>query len=216
MDLFGGYLLVMLVLFSVNFSLLIGNFKLDNRKVLGLSLICAFVAFALMNISVSLNAFLSFLLGYFSYIFLIIAIVIFLITLFYLKREDVKLSIYSIIAISIISIVLLSSQSSIMFFDTILYSLFVFIVVFIVYQLSKLLVHAKRQYPVIIGEFMCLFAILVFIFALTYYSTMTLDYKMFTSFLILTPMYQLIYFIIGIAIVAVIGVLLNESKGGNS
>lgn len=216
MDLFGGYLLVMLVLFSVNFALLIGTFKLDNRKVFGLSLLCAFVAFALMNISVNLNAFLSFLLGYFSYIFLIMAVIIFLIMLFYLKKGDAKLSIYSILAISTISIVLLSSQSNVMLFDTILYSLFVFVVIFIVYKLSKLLVHAKRQYPVIVGEFMCLFASLVFIFALTYYSTMTLDYKMFKPFLILTPMYQLIYFIIGIAIVAVIGVLLNESKGGNS
>ena len=169
-----------------------------------------------MNISVHLNVFLSFLLGYFSYIFLIIALIIFLIMLFYLKKVDIKLSVYSILAIFVISIVLLSSQSDMMLFDTILYSLFVFAVIFIVYQLSKLLVHAKRQYPVIIGEFMCLFAILVFIFALTYYSTITLDYKMFTPFLILTPMYQLMYFVIGIAIVAVIGALLDESRGGNS
>lgn len=216
MDLFGGYLLVMLVLFSVNFALLIGNFRLDNQKVLGLSLGCAFISFVLMNISINLNAYLSFLLGYFTYVFLIISILIFLVMLSYLKKGDIKHSIYSISVISIISIVLLSSQSTIMLFDTILYSLFVFIVIFIVYQLSKLLVHAKRQYPVIIGEFMCLFAILVFIFALTYYSTITLDYKMFKSFLILTPVYQLVYFIIGIAIVVVIGVLLNESKGGNS
>ena len=154
MDLFGGYLLVMLVLFSVNFALLIGTFKLDNQKVLGLSLLCAFVAFALMNISLNLNAFLSFLLGYFSYIFLIMAVIIFLIMLFYLKKGDIKLSIYSILALSTISIVLLSSQSNVVLFDTILYSLFVFVVIFIVYKLSKLLVHAKRQYPVIVGEFM--------------------------------------------------------------
>ena len=216
MDLMGGYLLICLILFSANLALLIGNFKLEKLKVVVLSLICAVVSFALINISINFKTSLSFLLGYFNFIFLVIAIAIFLIMLYYTKKEEIKLSIYSISAVAVILVVLLSSQSDLMLFDAFLYSLLVLIVFFVVYQLSKLLVHAKRQYPVIIGEFMCLFAILVFIFALTYYSTMTLDYKMFKPFLILTPMYQLIYFIIGIAIVAVIGVLLNESKGGNS
>jgi preprotein translocase subunit SecG len=39
---------------------------------------------------------------------------------------------------------------------------------------------------------------------------------MFNSFLILTPLYQLMYVVIGIVVVIVIGVLLNESNGGNS
>jgi hypothetical protein len=97
-----------------------------------------------------------------------------------------------------------------------LYSLFVFIILFVVYQLTKLLHHAKREYPVIVGEYMSLFAVLMFIFALTYYSTMTLDYTMFSSFLILTPTYQLIYVVIGIIAVLIAGVLLNDTKGGNS
>ena len=97
-----------------------------------------------------------------------------------------------------------------------LYSLLVFIMLFVVYQLTKLLHHAKRQYPVIIGEYMSLFAVLTFIFALTYNSTLNLDYSMFSPFLILTPTYQLIYVIIGIIVVLVIGVLINDSKGGNS
>jgi hypothetical protein len=45
---------------------------------------------------------------------------------------------------------------------------------------------------------------------------MTLDYTMFSSFLILTPTYQLIYVVIGIIVVLVVGVLINDSKGGNS
>ena len=98
----------------------------------------------------------------------------------------------------------------------ILYSLCVFIILFVVYQLSKLLHHAKRQYSVIIGEYMCLFSILTLIFALTYNSTLNLDYSMFSPFLILTPTYQLIYVIIAIIAVLVIGVFINDSKGGNS
>jgi hypothetical protein len=114
---------------------------------------------------------------------------------------------------AMISAVLISSQSDLMFFDTIVYSLLVFIVFFVVYQLSRLLMHAKRQYPIIVGEFMCLFAILMFIFALTYNSTKALDYSMFSPFLILTPTYQLIYVIIGIIVVLVVGVLINDTRG---
>ena len=216
MDLMGGYLLICLILFSANLALIIGNFKLDNLKVVILSLICAVVSFALINISGILKASLSFLLGYFNLIFLMIAIAIFLIMLYYIRKEKIKHSIYSISAIALLSVVFLSSQSDLMLFDAIIYSLLASIVFFVVYQLSKLLVHAKRPYPVIVSEFMCLFAILVFIFALTYYSTLTLDYSMFSSFLILTPLYQLMYFIIGIVILIVIGVLLNETNGGNS
>ncbi|WP_405266846.1 peptide ABC transporter permease [Methanobrevibacter sp.] len=216
MDLMGGYLLICSILFSANLALLIGNFKLDNLKVVVLSLISAIVAFVLINASNQIKQHLLFLLGYFTFIFLIIAIAVFLIMLYYLKKEEIMLPIYSISAIAMVLSVLLSSQSSLTFFDTILYSLFVFIVFFVVYQLSKLLMHAKRPYPVIIGEFMSLFAILLFIFALTYYSTFTLDYSMFSSFLILTPLYQLMYLIIGIVVLMVVGVLLNESYGGNS
>ena len=111
--------------------------------------------------------------------------------------------------------VLFASQASMDIFTMLLYSLLVFIVLFIVYQLTKLLHHAKREYPVIVGEYMSLFAVLMFIFALTYNSTLNLDYTMFSSFLILTPTYQLVYVIIGIIVVLVVGVLIND-KGGNS
>ena len=216
MDLMGGYLLICLVLFSANLALLIGNFKLDNLKVVVLSLICAIVSFALMNISINFKTSLSFLLGYFNFIFLVIAVAIFLIMLYYTKKEEIKLSIYLISAIALVLTVLLSSQSDLMLFSSIVYSLLVFVVFFVVYQLSKLLVHAKRPYPVIIGEFMCLFAILIFIFALTYYSTFALDYSMFSAFLILTPLYKLMYVVIGIVVLMDVGVLLNETSGGNS
>ena len=63
---------------------------------------------------------------------------------------------------------------------------------------------------------MCLFSILVFIFAVTYNSTVNIDYTMFSSFLILTPTYQLIYVIIAVVVTLIAGMLLNDSKGGNS
>ena len=126
------------------------------------------------------------------------------------------ISLYALILTFLVSIVLFSSQATPDIFTMLLYSLFVFIVLFVVYQLTKLLRHAKRDYPVIVGEYMSLFSLMMFIFALTYYSTMTLDYNVFSPFLILTPTYQLIYVVIGIVVVLVVGVIINDTKGGNS
>ena len=134
----------------------------------------------------------------------------------YVKKGNFKASLYVMLIAFLISMVLFASQASMDIFTMLLYSLLVFIVLFIVYQLTKLLHHAKREYPVIVGEYMSLFAVLMFIFALTYNSTLNLDYTMFSSFLILTPTYHLIYVIIGIIVVLVVGVLINDGKGGNS
>lgn len=215
MDLIGGYLLIFLVLFAANVALMIGNYKLDNLKLILLSSIFSVFTFLLMNVSGYLTAQLSFLLDNFAYLFLIIAIAIFASIIYYIKNEDFKLPSVAILLLFVISTILLSSQTSLDFLTVILYSLFVFIIIFVVYQLTKLLHHAKRQYPVIVGEYMSLFSILIFIFALTYNSTRALDYTMFSPFLILTPTYQLIYVVIGIVVVLVVGVLINDTKGGS-
>lgn len=216
MDLIGGYLLILLVLFTANIALILGNYEFNSSKSILMSLIFSVITFALMYLSNYLNAGLSFILDYLGLIFLIIAIVIYASMIHYSKTDDFKPALYSIATIFLISAVLFASQANLDFLNTALYSIFSFIIIFIVYQLTKLLHHAKRQYPVIIGEYMSLFAVLMFIFALTYNSTRNLDYTMFRSFLILTPTYQLIYVIIGIVVVLVIGVLINDTKGGNS
>ncbi|MBQ2653727.1 MAG: hypothetical protein IJF83_09225 [Methanobrevibacter sp.] len=214
MDLIGGYLLVVLVLFTVNIALLVGNFQLNNVKAIMLSLIAAVISFALIFVPQLFNH-SDFLLNNLSYLFLICAVIIFAIMLFYIKSEDIKRTICFMIILGVIATLCLSSQSSIMLFDSLIYSLLVFIFLFFVYQITKLLVHAKREYPVIIGEYMSLFSIVMFIFAFTYNSTLNLNYKMFKPILILTPTYQLIYLLIGICVVMVIGVFLNDTKGGN-
>ena len=213
MDLIGGYLLVVMALFVANIALMLGNYNLGNLKVIILSLICSAITFAIMNASSLLNGQLSFLSDYFSYLFLAIAIIIFVSIVYYIRRDDFKIPFYSISLAFVISTVLLSSQANLDFLSMALYSLLVFIILFVVYQLTKLLHHAKRQYPVVIGEYMSLFSILMFIFALTYDSTKALDYSMFSPFLILTPTYQLIYVIIGIIVVLVVGVLINDTRG---
>ena len=213
MDLIGGYLIVMLVLFTGNIALLMGNIKINNLKLIATSILFSIVVFIILNVSVYLNIFI---VDYFSYIFLIISLILFFVIFYFIRNNNFKLALYSVLALFIISLTLFCSQTSLNYLEKILYSLCVFIILFVVYQLSKLLHHAKRQYAVIIGEYMCLFSILTLIFALTYNSTLNLDYSMFTPFLILTPTYQLIYVIIAVIAVLIIGVFINDSKGGNS
>lgn len=213
MDLIGGYLLVMLVLFAGNIALLMGNSKINNLKLILISLFFSIIVFMILNISVYLKISL---LDYFSYIFLIISIVLFFVIFYFIRYNKVKLALYMVMALFFISLILFCSQTSLNHLERIIYSLCIFIILFVVYQLSKLLHHAKRQYSAIIGEFMCLFSILTLIFALTYNSTLNLDYSMFTPFLILTPTYQLIYVIIAIIAALIIGVFINDSRGGNS
>ena len=213
MDLIGGYLLVMLVLFIGNIALLMGNVKINNLKLIAISILFSIGVFIILNVSVYLNISL---LDYFSYIFLIISLILFFVIFYFIRNNNFKLALYSVLALFFISLTLLCSQTSLNHLEMILYSLCTFIILFVVYQLSKLLHHAKRQYSAIIGEYMCLFSILVLIFALTYNSTLNLDYSMFSPFLILTPTYQLIYVVIAIIAVLIIGVFINDSRGGNS
>ena len=213
MDLIGGYLLIILILFAINISLLIGNYKINTLKLILISFIGSVIIFIMMNLSDFLNYSL---LGYLSYLMFIIAIGIFTMMIYYMKSVNFKIPLFLISVMFFISIFVISSQSDLDFWKMILYSLFVFIIIFSVYQLTKLLHHAKRQYYVLIGEYMSLFSVLIFILSLTYNSTVNLDYTMFSSFLILTPTYQLIYVIIAIIVILVAGVLINDYKGGNS
>lgn len=210
MDLMSAYLLIVLVLFAGNIALLLGNSRFSNPKLVMISLTFSIVTFLLINASSYLNIYL---LDYFAYVFLIAAILVFALMVYCTRNNKPKELLCSVLLIFIILTILISSQANLDFFYTILYSLLVFIILFVVYQLTKLLHHAKRQYSIIIGEYMCLASILVFIFAMTYNSTITLDYTAFDPFLILTPTYQLVYVVIGIVVVLVAGVLLNDYRG---
>ena len=218
MDLIGGYLLVLLLLFAANISLLMGNYKFGNSRLLLISACFFIISAALMFISNSFLNSLSFLIGYLSYFFLVLSIAIFTVIIYYSRDsgKNLKNSIIFILLMGTVSVIALSGNAELSIADMLTYSLFGFIIMFLTYNLSKLLVHAKREYPVIVREFMCLSAILVFIFALTYNSTLTLDYKIFNPYLILTPTYQVIYVTIAVIVGLIIGFVLDDNIGGNS
>ena len=152
------------------------------------------------------------LLDYLSYVFILVSIIIFTVLYIYLKRNNLRFSLSIIIFIYYMLALILSSQlaeHSIFNYSLVIVSIIVMIVAV---QLSKLLMYAKRSYNVIIGEYMSLMGILIFILGLTNVSIMQLNHEMFSSFLILTPTYQLIYVIIGIIFVLIIGFYLNDKN----
>ena len=107
---------------------------------------------------------------------------------------------------------MIASQLKEHLFNGLLLTIISIIMMIIAFQSSKLLIYAKRPYNIIIGEFMSLYGILIFIFGLTNVSVMNLDYKMFSSFLILIPTYQLIYVVIGIIVLLIMGLYWNDKK----
>ena len=209
-NLMWGYLFVITLLFSTNIGLLLGNFKLNDKKAIMNSCILGILLFVLTNVSnrISFN-----LLDYMAYIFIIIAIAVFIVLAVFLKQENFKNSIVSIIVLFYVSALILTFQiDGFYIFDSLFLSIISIIIMFIAYKTSNLLKYAKRPYNVIVGEYMSLEGILIFLFGLTFISIMQLDYTMFSSFLILTPTYQLIYVIIGIIIILIIGTYWNDKK----
>ena len=104
MDLIGGYLLVVLILFAANFSLLIGNYKISNTKLILISFAAFIVSFVLMSVSTYLNAALSFLMNNFSYFFIIISILLLLIFLYYFRKDNLRISCALVAILFVISI----------------------------------------------------------------------------------------------------------------
>ena len=204
LDLILGYLIIINLLFNVNTGLTLGNYKINNLKLVLISITIGILFFVVINIAntVSIN-----LVGFLTYFFMILSIVLFII-----YWKNIKAPITSTILYFISSFILASQLNGLSFINSTALTLISILTIIVSFQLSKLLHYAKREYNIIVGEYMSLMIILIFIFGLTYYSTLTLDYKMFSSFLILTPTYKLIYVIILIAIIFIIGLYWNDKK----
>jgi len=153
------------------------------------------------------------LLDYLTHVFLIIFVIVFIILLTYLKLNKLNVSLYCTVFLYYMSSFLLASQlTELSIYDSLLLTFISIIIMIVAFQSSKLLIYAKRPYNVIIGEYMSLMGILIFLFALTNVSIMKLDYEMFSPFLILTPTYQLVYVVIAIIVVLIIGLYWNDKK----
>ena len=209
-DLIFSYLFIVVILFSANIGLFLGDFRLNDKKSSLISILIGIIFFIVVYISsfLRLN-----ILDFLTYIFIVVSIIIFGILLVYLNLDKkLKIVTFSIIILYYANSFLIASQLKEHLFNGLLLTIISIIMMIIAFQSSKLLIYAKRPYNIIIGEFMSLYGILIFIFGLTNVSVMNLDYKMFSSFLILTPTYQLIYVVIGIIVLLIIGLYWNDKK----
>ena len=211
LDLILGYLIIIIILFSANIGLLLANYKLNDIKSTAIFLVMGILLFIAINVS---NIFSFNLLGYLTYVFIAISIIIYIIIFIYLKINRLDATTLITIIIYYMSSFLLATQiaGESFMFDSLFLTIVSIIIMIVAFQSSKLLMYAKRPYNVIIGEYMSLEGILIFMLGLTNASVMQLNYEMFSSFLILTPTYQLIYVVIGIVAVLIIGLYLNDKK----
>ena len=213
LSLFEGYLLIFVALFAVNMGLFLGNFKINNSKAILISLLSGILLIGVNSISSYFKDSLSFLAGNFGYLFVLMAAVLFVLTWIYLKKENNLKEVTLITAVLFyISILCIDAHiDGFSIFNSLLLTLFLVIMMFVVYQLSKLLFYAKREYS-LVGEFMILESILIFILGLTYWSVKGLEYNMFSAYLILTPTYQLVYVIILMIFILIVGLYYNDKQ----
>lgn len=217
MDLIFEYLIVFILLFSANIGFLVGKFDFNRKKLiifnLGYTIIIFVLTFACsclncQNEAISLIPYLLFLVSFLMLIFAVRYVGF--------GRNhgiyDDKIVLYGTIASSLIAIGVLSLglKSDNPLTSSVEFAVLSFVVVLLVYKISRIFKNAKRPYYAVIGEYMFLEFILLLILALTFFSVRELDYSMFGSFIILTPTYQVLYMILAIVIVLVLGVLYND------
>lgn len=212
-DLFGAYLLIIILLFAGNMGLFSYDLNISKGKYVLLSIVLAVVICVITFFSSSFKSNLSILSDNLGWLFIIVAIFLFILNYLNSKTKNYFNIVYILtIAIFLITVFLISSQELVLIYMASLFGIGFFIVMIVLMPISNLLQYAKRGYDIIVSEFVSLEAILIFILGITFWSLLSLDYEMFSSFLILTPTYQLIYIIIAIIVILIIGIYYNDRK----
>lgn len=211
-NLIDSYLILMILLFGVNIGLIQENLKLSNIKSAILSLSISLLFFIVLNLATYFNRYFYFLKESFHFLFIITSVILFTLILTYFKNnKNFKVSLIIVIGLFLtVCFALFSQNDEFLLINSLLFSLLLFIVLFLIYQLNKLLIYTKREFYIITNEFMIIESIFIFICGLSYSSTKNLNHEMFSSFLILTPTYKIIYLIISILFLMVIGMYFNN------
>ena len=217
MDLIFEYLIVYILLFSANIGFLVRKFDFKQSRILIFSLAYAMIIFILSFGLSSLNYQKS-IISIIPYVLFLVSFLMLVFTIRYVSfgknygKENDNLILYGTVASSFLAIgaLALGLNSDNLIFSSLELAILSFVVIFLVYKISKIFNNAKRPYYGVIGEYMFLEFILLLILALTFLSVRELDYSMFGSFIILTPTYQVLYMLIAIVIMLVLGVLYND------
>lgn len=212
-DLIWNYLIILELILGFNIGLFLRDFKISKLKYFTISFLLAIVIFILSFFSNAFRINLSFMNNNLGWLFIVAAIILFFIEYIYIKKNEKLFCAFAVMfLLSVIMFILSSQFVEVTVFDSLLWALFLFIILISSYPISTLLYYAKNEYSVVVGEFISIEAILVFVFGITFWSVSSIDYKMFSSFLILTPTYKLIYVIIGLVFVMILGLYYNDRK----
>ena len=221
MDLIFEYLIVFILLFVTNIALLVRNIGFKSSKFLIFNLVYALIVFILSLTLSSLNLQKE-IIPYMPFLLVLVCVLMLIFTIIHVKlgkftRLNLNLEnklvpflgtiLSSLIAISALSLGLKTENPFVASLELAVISI---VVMFLVYKISKIFRKAKRDYYVVVGEYMFLEFILLLILALTFSSVRELDYSIFTSFLILTPTYKVLYMIIILVFIFVLGILYND------
>ena len=217
MDLIFEYLIVFILLFSTNVGFLVRKFNFNRNKFILFNLGYAIIIFVLSTLCSNLN-YQNEAISFIPYLLFLLSFLMLIFTIRYVsfgrnyRKEDDKVVLYGTILSSLIAIGALSLglKADNLILSCLELAILSFVVVFLVYKISRIFKKAKRPYYGVIGEYMFLEFILLLILALTFFSVRELDYSMFGSFIILTPTYQVLYMILTIVIILVLGVLYND------
>ena len=221
MDLIFEYLTVFILLFVTNIALLVRNIDFKSSKFLIFNLIYSLIVFVLSFALSSLN-YQKEIIPYIPYLLGLVCILMLIFSIIHVKqgRFDklglnlenkliplIGTTISSFVAISALALGLNVENNLLSSIELAVLS---FIVMFLVYKISKIFKKAKREYFVVVGEYMFLEFIFLLILALTFTSVRELDYSIFGSFLILTPTYKVLIMIVILVFILVLGVLEND------
>ena len=216
LNLMWGYLIIMILLFGANIGLFLGNFNLNNKKTIFVSILFSLFLFLVSFLASNyFKNYFSMISNSINWLFIVVSLSLVIIAIAYLldNKKNLKPSLGMVTLLFYILIFSVSTQTlGISIFNSLLLALLLFLILFSIYQISKLLFHAKRPFEVIINEFMVFEAIFIFICALTYLSCKDLDYSMFSSFLILTPTYKLVYMTIFLIVLMIVGLYFNDKR----
>lgn len=220
LNLIFNYLIIFILVLGITIGFFVSKSAFNNKKSIGIFLITSFLLFLALFFSKNLFNLFNFLEDYMYILFFTVAIILFIMDLAFIKlNNDYKLDsdskntifvVLSIFLTLIVSFMMASQYEILGIFDIVLSVVVLFIASFVAFQLSKLLQYAKRPFHLIISEYVILEIILIVILGLTYTSTKNLDWTMFSSYLILTPTYLVLYTIIAIIGILLIGVYLND------
>ncbi|OWT33201.1 hypothetical protein BGI41_03625 [Methanobrevibacter sp. 87.7] len=218
MDLLFKYMILLVLCFGLNIGLLSNSLSNKNNS-RNLPVIYIISLFLLSIIAINFSKNFLFIDKFFNYYLIICAVIFIVIVYLYDNYENLRklfTVIISILSLFLFTVVIsLSNLNNFTIFDVnsnlIIDSFLICILTSIFIVIGKKLGNSLENFnSYVLGEYMIVESIFLFILGLTYNSVKNLDYTLFNSFLILSPSYMVSSVIIILIIIIIIGIFIGD------